>query len=89
MPLWSSETIRNCIDHGTREGRAILFIDGQRGRHLQGVLQGLAVHLVRVGDGGIFAHGHDLVHLVAGVDACRHTLEVGVFQDTIVLLIAG
>ena len=54
--------------HRTREGHAILFIYRQCRGHLQSILQRLAVHLVRVGDSGILADSHHLVHLETGVD---------------------
>ena len=72
----------------TGEGHAVLFIDGHRRSHLQGVLQRLAVYLVRVSDGHVLTNGDEFVHLVAGVDTTGDALEVGVLQDTIVLLVA-
>ena len=72
----------------TREGLAVLFINGHCGGHLQSVLQRLAVNLIRIGDRSILTDGNHLVHLEAGVDTARETFEIGVFQDTFVLLIS-
>ena len=74
--------------HGTRERSVVLFIDGQRRRHLQGVLQRLAIDLARVSNGGILAHGHYLIDFISSIDTTREALEVGVLQDTIVVLVA-
>ena len=73
--------------HRTRERCSILFVDRHGGRHFQCILQRLAVHLVAVSDGEVLADGDDFVHLVTGVDASRDAFEVGVLQDTVVLLV--
>ena len=74
--------------HRTREGHAVFFIYGHGGRHLQGVLQRLAVNLIGVGDGKVLTNSDEFVHLVAGVDTSRQTLKVGVLEDTVGFLVA-
>ena len=73
--------------HRAGEGDAVLFIDRKGRGHLQGVLHRSAVHLGSMGDGQVFTDGNVLTKFQAGIDSCGQVLEIGVFQDTLVILV--
>ena len=70
-------------------------IDGQRGVELQHVLQEAArgLHLTGAVDGEVLTDGHDVAvldlhQLVLSVHTTREALEVGVLDDTLVLIVS-
>ena len=72
----------------TTEGLVVLFIYRNRRSHLEGILHWEAVHLVGVAYSEVLTNSDKLVHVVAGIDTAREVLEVGIFQNTGVLLVA-
>lgn len=73
---------------GTGKSIAVLFIHRYHGRHLQCVLHRGAVNLRRIGDREVLANGDNLVEVPRGVESGSDILEVGVFQNTVHILVA-
>ena len=79
------------VGHGTDrsgEGLSVFLIYRYDGRHLQRVLHRSAVHLCRIGDGEVLAHGDHLVEIPGGVQPGGDVLEAGVFQDSVHILVS-
>ena len=73
--------------HRPGEGNAVLFIDRKGRGHLEGVLHRSAVYLGSMGNRQVFADGKPLEYFQTGIHAGCDVLEIGIFQDTLVILV--
>ena len=80
-------TVGHTTDRAT-EGHTVLLIHRNGRRHLERVLERLAIHLVAIGKGEVLAHADNLIDVVGAVHADSDVLKVGVLQDTVGLLVA-